>query len=118
MAVGPQLIGPSNSVQLMELEMKKQKWSRPLLQMPMKILCHNCQVARNLKAINSLIALMQYNRPILVFPSKVGWYASEMDDVIWDCKLYGCIVIPPRGRAGGLAPIWKKEIVVFMVLIS
>jgi len=75
----------------------------------MTILSYNCRGLGTPTVVDSLATLVRRNSPSLVFFSETKHFSSGMEVVRWKCRLSGCIVVPLKRRAVGLALLWSKE---------
>ena len=80
----------------------------------MYALAWNCRGLRTRRAVRELVNIVQVQGPKIVFLLETWSDKEYMEKVHCDLEFDGFFAIPNNGRGGGLAMLWKFEIVVRM----
>ena len=80
----------------------------------MNALAWNYRGLRTCRAVRELVNIVQVQGPKIVFLLEMWSDKEYMEKVHCDLEFDGFFAIPNNGRGGGLAMLWKFEIVVRM----
>lgn len=76
----------------------------------MSLLSWNCRGFGNLRTVNALKNVVKQEEPTIVFlvemKSDLEWMIKVRDL----CKFKNGLIVPSRGKSGGLAMFWKEGI--------
>jgi len=78
----------------------------------MKLLCLNCQGLEQSEAVREVRSLCELNVPWVVFLSETGFFSDRVDGLVRMLGMEGCFGMGSRGRGGGLALLWSREVIV------
>ena len=78
----------------------------------MIILSWNCQGLGNRRAVQVLTDLVRKKGPTILFLMETKLTVSEMQAVKTELEFPSMLVVPSVRRSGGLALLWKNEVVV------
>ena len=70
----------------------------------------NCQGLGNLRSVRVLGELVQRWDPKIVFLLETKIIKKAMEKVMEKINFVNGLIVPQRGRDGGLALLWKREI--------
>ena len=74
----------------------------------------NCKGLGTRRAVRELVDIVQAQGPKIVFLLKTWSDKEYMEKVRCDLEFDGLFTIPKNGQGGGLAMLWKSEIVVWV----
>ena len=70
----------------------------------------NCRALGNLRSVRVLGELVQRWDPKIVFLSETKIRKNAMEKVMEKINFVNGLIVPRRGRGGGLALLWRREI--------
>ena len=76
----------------------------------MIVLSWNCQGLRNLCAVTVLSHLVREKAPHVLFLMETKQIVEEMKKIKADLRYDGMLAVPCVRRVGGLAMLWKSEV--------
>ncbi|GLT45094.1 hypothetical protein SLA2020_450210 [Shorea laevis] len=84
----------------------------------MSLLCWNCRGLGNPCAVRSLIELVRWKKPIVVFLSETRLDKRRMDGVQRRLGFKNCFTIDRMGIGGSLAMLWREEVALSLLSYS
>lgn len=78
----------------------------------MTILSWNCQRLENLRTVNDLCRLVKEKRPMMVFLMETKLQKEKMERIRHILGFPNMFVVDCVGKSGGLALLWREEIIV------
>ena len=84
----------------------------------MSLLCLNCWGLGKPRAVTDLRRIFGGCRPSLVFLSETKLAAAEMRDFVVQFEGFTGVYVDCRGRSGGLAMMWKKNLAVNLLFCA
>jgi len=76
----------------------------------MKLIAWNCRGLGNSLAIRSLLNLQKEEDPNILFLSETKMDEKRIEGLRWKLGLTNLVVKDCKGKSGGLAIFWRKEI--------
>ena len=84
----------------------------------MSTMAWNCRGLRNQCTVRALEKVVSSEDPSFIFLMETKLVVSEMDGIKEGLNRSQGLVVPCKGRSGGLALLWKKELKVDVQLYS
>jgi len=81
-----------------------------VLREKMKLIAWNCRGLGNSLAIRSLLNLQKEEDPNILFLSETKMDEKRIEGLRWKLGLMNLVVKDCKGKSGGLAIFWRKEI--------
>ena len=76
----------------------------------MSLISWNCRGLRNLWTVRVLQKVINKEDPAIAFLMETKLDLDWMGKVKDRCKVKNGLVVPSRGKSGGLAMFWKEEV--------
>ena len=76
----------------------------------MSTMAWNCRGLRNQRIVRALEKVVSSEDPSFIFLMETKLVVSEMDGIKEGLNRSQGLVVPCKGRSGGLALLWKKEL--------
>nr|POE73429.1 hypothetical protein CFP56_08732 [Quercus suber] len=80
----------------------------------MSALAWNYKGLGTYRAVRKVVDIVQAQGPKIMFLSETWFDKEYMEKVCYDLEFDGLFAVPNNGRGGGLAMLWKFEIVVWV----
>ena len=84
----------------------------------MSTMAWNCRGLRNQRIVRALEKVVSSEDPSFIFLMETKLVVSEMDGIKEGLNRSQGLVVPCKGRSGGLALLWKNELKVDVQLYS
>lgn len=78
----------------------------------MKTLCLNCRGLGQPTAVCEVRSLCELHCPWVVFLSETRFFGDRVDDLMRSLGMTGGFGVGCRGRGGGIALLWSRDVVV------
>ena len=76
----------------------------------MIVLSWNCRGIGNCHAVQVLVDLVRKQGPKILFLMETKLTKTEMEPIQRELNFHSMTVVPSRGRSGGLALMWKDDV--------
>ena len=84
----------------------------------MIVLSWNCRGLGNRRAVQVLADLVRKQGPKILFLMEKKLTKTELEPIQRELNFHSMIVVPSRGRSGGLALMWKDDVLLNTYIVS